>query len=244
MKMSIGLPVGAVMNCADNTGAKNLYVISVKGARSDERATLCRASCYTQRPPPLPFCASTFPTRRAHSSLLSPSPARRGAGWGARLNRLPGASAGDMFMGPVKKGKPDLRKKGARPAATPPPPPHHPPPRALSTAAAPARAVMPGVVVRQRKPWRRKDGLFIYFEGAPSLAGAPSHSLPLPPLPSTAPHAPPPCRARRQRRREREPEGRDEGCATAPQALEAAAPPGVRGPAPRDDILGPNSRSS
>jgi hypothetical protein len=30
-KMSVGLPVGAVMNCADNTGAKNLYVISVKG---------------------------------------------------------------------------------------------------------------------------------------------------------------------------------------------------------------------
>ena len=27
-------------------------------------------------------------------------------------------------------------------------------------------AVMPGVVVRQRKPWRRKDGVFIYFEGA------------------------------------------------------------------------------
>jgi large subunit ribosomal protein L23e len=30
--MSLGLPVGAVMNCADNTGAKNLYVISVKRA--------------------------------------------------------------------------------------------------------------------------------------------------------------------------------------------------------------------
>ncbi len=30
-KMTLGLPVGAVMNCADNTGAKNLYVISVKG---------------------------------------------------------------------------------------------------------------------------------------------------------------------------------------------------------------------
>ena len=29
-KMSIRVPVGAVMNCADNTGAKNLYVISVK----------------------------------------------------------------------------------------------------------------------------------------------------------------------------------------------------------------------
>ena len=26
------------------------------------------------------------------------------------------------------------------------------------------RAVMPAVVVRQRKPWRRKDGTFIYFE--------------------------------------------------------------------------------
>jgi len=25
-------------------------------------------------------------------------------------------------------------------------------------------AVMPAVVIRQRKPWRRKDGLFLYFE--------------------------------------------------------------------------------
>eukprot|EP00659_Diplonema_papillatum_P012008 gene12008-18547_t len=30
-RMSLALPVAAVMNCADNTGAKNLYVISVKG---------------------------------------------------------------------------------------------------------------------------------------------------------------------------------------------------------------------
>lgn len=29
--MSLGLPVAAVMNCADNTGAKNLYIISVCG---------------------------------------------------------------------------------------------------------------------------------------------------------------------------------------------------------------------
>lgn len=62
-RMSLALPVGAVMNCADNTGAKNLYVISV-------------------------------------------------VGWGARLNRLPSAAAGDMVMASVKKGKPDLRKKG------------------------------------------------------------------------------------------------------------------------------------
>lgn len=26
-------------------------------------------------------------------------------------------------------------------------------------------AVMPAVIVRQRKPWRRKDGVFMYFEG-------------------------------------------------------------------------------
>ena len=64
-RMSLGLPVGAILNCADNTGAKNLYVISV-------------------------------------------------VGWGARLNRLPSAACGDMVMATVKKGKPDLRKKGER----------------------------------------------------------------------------------------------------------------------------------
>lgn len=62
-RMTLGLPVAAVMNCADNSGAKNLYIISVHG-------------------------------------------------WGARLNRLPAAAPGDMVMATVKKGKPDLRKKG------------------------------------------------------------------------------------------------------------------------------------
>ena len=33
-------------------------------------------------------------------------------GFGARLNRLPAAAAGDMVMASVKKGKPELRKKG------------------------------------------------------------------------------------------------------------------------------------
>ena len=51
------------MNCADNTGAKNLYIIAVKGIRG-------------------------------------------------RLNRLPAAAAGDLVLATVKKGKPDLRKKG------------------------------------------------------------------------------------------------------------------------------------
>lgn len=78
--------VAGVMNCADNSGGKNLYIMAVVGT-------------------------------------------------GARLNRLPHGSAGDMVMATVKKGKPDLRKK-----------------------------VMPAVIIRQRKPFRRKDGTFIYFE--------------------------------------------------------------------------------
>lgn len=80
------MPTGAVMNCADNSGAKNLYVMAVKGI-------------------------------------------------GARLNRLPAAAAGDMVIATVKKGKPELRKR-----------------------------VMQAIVVRQAKPWRRKDGTFLYFE--------------------------------------------------------------------------------
>ncbi|CAE7298988.1 rpl2302 [Symbiodinium sp. KB8] len=74
------------MNCADNTGAKNLYIIAVSNT-------------------------------------------------GARLNRLPAATVGDFVMATVKKGKPELRKK-----------------------------VHPAVVVRQRKHWRRVDGVFIGFE--------------------------------------------------------------------------------
>nr|ACD65125.1 putative 60S ribosomal protein RPL23 [Novocrania anomala] len=85
-RISIGLPVGAVINCADNTGGKNLYIIAVHGIKG-------------------------------------------------RLNRMPAAASGDMVMATVKKGKPELRKK-----------------------------VMPAVVIRQRKPYRRKDGVFIYFE--------------------------------------------------------------------------------
>ena len=62
VKISNCLPVASVLNCADNTGAKNLYMIAA-------------------------------------------------AGCGARLNRLPRCSVGDMFLASVKKGKPELRKK-------------------------------------------------------------------------------------------------------------------------------------
>ena len=86
IKMSCGLPVGALINCADNTGAKNLYIISVHGIR-------------------------------------------------ARQNRMPKGSVGDLVLATVKRGKPDLRKK-----------------------------VLPAVIVRQRKSYRRKEGYYLYFE--------------------------------------------------------------------------------
>merc|ERR1711931_215073 len=57
------------------------------------------------------------------------------AGFGSRLNRMPAAAVGDMVMASVKKGKPELRKK-----------------------------VIPAVVIRQRKPYHRKDGVTLYFE--------------------------------------------------------------------------------
>ncbi|KAI8004380.1 60S ribosomal protein L23 [Camellia lanceoleosa] len=76
----------ATVNCADNTRAKNLYIISMKCIKG-------------------------------------------------KLNRFPLACVGDMVMAIVKKGKPDLRKK-----------------------------VMPAVIVKQHKPWLRKDGVFMYFE--------------------------------------------------------------------------------
>jgi large subunit ribosomal protein L23e len=82
----VALPVAATVNCADNTGAKSLMIISVYGIKG-------------------------------------------------RLNRLPSATVGDLVMASCKKGKPELRKK-----------------------------VHPAVIVRQRKTWRRKEGLFIYFE--------------------------------------------------------------------------------
>merc|ERR1712013_251815 len=86
VKISNCLPVASVMNCADNTGAKNLYMIACTGI-------------------------------------------------GARLNRFPAGSVGDMFLASVKKGKPELRKK-----------------------------VLTAVIIRQRKAIRRREGHFLYFE--------------------------------------------------------------------------------
>lgn len=73
--------------------------------------------------------------RKLETDILSDLYVIAVVGFGARLSRLPAAAAGDMVMASVKKGKPELRKK-----------------------------VMPAVICRQRKPWRRRDGVFLYFE--------------------------------------------------------------------------------
>ena len=63
LRVSLGLNVAALINCADNTGAKNMYIFAVCGIKG-------------------------------------------------HLSRLPAASVGDMVLCSVKKGKPELRKKG------------------------------------------------------------------------------------------------------------------------------------
>jgi large subunit ribosomal protein L14 len=85
-KISRGLPAGARLTCADNTGAKILKLINVSGYKS-------------------------------------------------RMKRVPSACIGDMIKVSVIKGAPDLRKQ-----------------------------VLPAVVVRQKKLYRRMDGVWIQFE--------------------------------------------------------------------------------
>lgn len=77
---------GAKLECTDNTGAKELGLISVIGYKG-------------------------------------------------RRRRMPKAGVGDMFVGSVKKGKPELRKQ-----------------------------IVHGVVVRQTKEYRRLSGMRIKFE--------------------------------------------------------------------------------
>ena len=85
-RLSRGLPVGAKVRCADNTGARELEIIAVKGIKT-------------------------------------------------RLRRLPAATVGDMVIVSVKKGSPTLR-----------------------------RQILPAIVVRQKKPFRRAEGAWVHFE--------------------------------------------------------------------------------
>ncbi len=86
IRTSYGLQVGSKVVASDNSGAKIVQVISVKGYRG-------------------------------------------------RLNRYPRATVGDMVIVTVKKGTPQMR-----------------------------RQVFPAIVIRQRKPYRRKNGEWIRFE--------------------------------------------------------------------------------
>jgi len=56
-------------------------------------------------------------------------------GYKGRLRRLPRASVGDLVIVSIKKGIPEMRKQ-----------------------------ILPAVIVRQRKPYRRKDGTWVSFE--------------------------------------------------------------------------------
>ncbi|MEM1657660.1 MAG: 50S ribosomal protein L14 [Candidatus Jordarchaeales archaeon] len=85
-KVSRGLPNGARVLCADNSGAKVVQIISVIGYKG-------------------------------------------------RLNRYPSAGVGDMVSVAVKDGTPEMRKQ-----------------------------VLRAIVIRQRKPYRRRSGEWIQFE--------------------------------------------------------------------------------
>ncbi|KAL0239060.1 hypothetical protein PCE1_004751 [Barthelona sp. PCE] len=85
-RMTFGVQVCSLINCACNSGALNLYIIAVNAIQG-------------------------------------------------RLNRLPAASVGDCVLATVKAGDYELRKK-----------------------------VMPAVIVRQRKMFRRITGSWYYFQ--------------------------------------------------------------------------------
>lgn len=85
-KITRALPAGARLVCVDNSGAKELEIISVVGYRGVRR-------------------------------------------------RLPRAGVGDMIVASVKKGTPEMRKQKVR-----------------------------AIVVRQRKEYRRPNGMRIQFE--------------------------------------------------------------------------------
>lgn len=69
-------------------------------------------------------------------------------GYKGRLNRIPSACVGDKVIISVKKGSPDLRKQ-----------------------------VLSAIVIRQRKPFRRDDGVWIQFEDNAAVIITPEGEL-------------------------------------------------------------------
>ena len=68
---ALALPVGAVMNCADNSGAKNLYVISVCGI-GGRLNRLPAAGDTPHSPTPTPLSLRAW-ARRLACALLTPN---------------------------------------------------------------------------------------------------------------------------------------------------------------------------
>ncbi len=85
-RITRALPSGSIIQVADNSGARLVQVISVRGHKT-------------------------------------------------RLRRQPAAKVGDMIVCSVKKGTPKLR-----------------------------RQIVHAVIIRQKKPYRRSDGSWVYFE--------------------------------------------------------------------------------
>jgi large subunit ribosomal protein L14 len=93
------LVAGSKINCADNSGAKELNLINITGYKG-------------------------------------------------RLKRMPAAAVGDMIVVSVTRGTPDLRKN-----------------------------IFPAVLVRQRKPYRRADGVWLQFEDNAAVIITPEGEL-------------------------------------------------------------------
>jgi len=69
-------------------------------------------------------------------------------GYKGRLRRIPSACVGDMIVVSVKKGNPELRKQ-----------------------------VMPAIIIRQKKQFRRHDGTWIGFEDNAAILITPEGEL-------------------------------------------------------------------
>lgn len=95
-KQMRGLPVGAKLKCVDNTGAKEVQIVSVLKYHGVHR-------------------------------------------------RLPAAGIGDLLVVTVKKGTPEMRKQ-----------------------------LVNAVIVRQRRPFRRADGVMVEFEDNAAVITTPT----------------------------------------------------------------------
>ena len=98
-RVSRGILAGAIIKCADNSGARALRVIQVTGYKG-------------------------------------------------RLRRVPSAAVGDMMTVSVRRGTPDMRRK-----------------------------IFQAVLIRQRKPYRRKDGLWVQFEDNAAVVMTPEGDM-------------------------------------------------------------------